>query len=296
MELLPVSNAITNLCRPLRLAPPRKCVLMALADRADDNGIAWPSITWICEWTCFGRTAVIAALKGLEELGFVVLTKEQGRNNRCEIVVAEIKATIDNQSASRTGDAPEGPSSKAVDPSAKGANQSATRTGPPAEPVRQTDSGVSATRTGTSPPPEPTSPPDGPDTSINIIKTSKKTDTKKVAFDPCSVELPDWMPMETWSMWVRYRVSIKKPMNEDATRLQLRRLGEYRAKGEDPVKVVEHSITSGWQGAYPSKQGETRACGAGAGTNKASTTSRHTGFAQRDYGEAGDLVDMAAKI
>lgn len=77
-----MSYIITNLCRPLPMKPTPKCVLMALADRACDEGNAWPSITWICEWTCFGRDAVIDAIAWLEGAGVVVADRENGRQTK----------------------------------------------------------------------------------------------------------------------------------------------------------------------------------------------------------------------
>lgn len=92
------------LCWPLKMPPPAKAVLISLADNANDSGFCWPSIDAICERTCFGRTAVIDAIKWLEETGFLVGNRQNGRKTTYTVVVA---------------------------------NQSATRTSPPGEPVRQ---------------------------------------------------------------------------------------------------------------------------------------------------------------
>lgn len=67
-----MSNAITAACRKLQMPPTAKAVLMAMADYADDAGMSWPSIAGLCEYTCFGKTAVIEAIKHLESLGVVV--------------------------------------------------------------------------------------------------------------------------------------------------------------------------------------------------------------------------------
>jgi len=73
---------------------------MCLADRSDDGGTAWPSIPGICEWTCLSRTAVIVAMKGLEDLGLITIEKESGKNNRCRIDLHQCAARTG------TGDAP----------------------------------------------------------------------------------------------------------------------------------------------------------------------------------------------
>jgi hypothetical protein len=56
-----------GLCWPLQMPPTPKAVLISLADNANDQGFCWPSLTTICERTCFGRSAVIEAIKWLEQ-------------------------------------------------------------------------------------------------------------------------------------------------------------------------------------------------------------------------------------
>ena len=86
-----MSNTITNLCRPLRLQPVRKCVLMALADRADESGKAWPSLAWLCEWTCYGRRTVIDALFDLKQSGLIRIVENKGRNNEYVVDLEKVR-------------------------------------------------------------------------------------------------------------------------------------------------------------------------------------------------------------
>lgn len=58
-------------CWPLQMPPTPKAVLISLADNANDQGHCWPSLTTISERTCFGRSAVIEAIKWLERHGVV---------------------------------------------------------------------------------------------------------------------------------------------------------------------------------------------------------------------------------
>lgn len=67
-----MSNAMSTACRPLQMPPTAKAVLMAMADFADDQGHCWPSIAGLCEYTCFGKSAVIEAIKALEKIGVVI--------------------------------------------------------------------------------------------------------------------------------------------------------------------------------------------------------------------------------
>ena len=54
---------------------------MALADSSNDQGYCWPSLTTLCEWTCFGRTAVIEAIKWFESAGL------EGKRRQSPIVI-----------------------------------------------------------------------------------------------------------------------------------------------------------------------------------------------------------------
>ena len=56
-------------CWELQMPPTAKAVLISLADNANDTGHCWPSISCIARRTCFGRTAVIEAIKWLETVG-----------------------------------------------------------------------------------------------------------------------------------------------------------------------------------------------------------------------------------
>jgi hypothetical protein len=48
----------------------------------------------------------------------------------------------------------------------------------------------------------------------------------------------------------KHRKQMKKPLTEHAFELLLKKLGELRAQGQDPVKVIEQSIMFGYQGIF----------------------------------------------
>lgn len=163
-----MSNTITNLCRPLRLQPVRKCVLMALADRADDNGIAWPSLAWLCEWTCYGRRTVMDALADLKASGLVRITENKGRNSSYEIDLKALGAQMVTP--------PESPGVSAADADAKGdPNPGGSRTGAGPAPVQEPHWYPGRSRTGVGQEPHGGGAGAAPDTSISIIDTSIKT-------------------------------------------------------------------------------------------------------------------------
>lgn len=106
-------------CWPLQMPPTPKAVLISLADNANDNGVCWPSITKIAERTCFGRTAVIDAIRWLEENGLVVADRSNGRHTSYVVTPDDFH-----------------PDSHPDEP-VRDANRFASRTGSPRAPVRQ---------------------------------------------------------------------------------------------------------------------------------------------------------------
>jgi len=119
-----VSTRIMAACWPLQMPPVAKAVLISLADNANDAGHCWPSIETICERTCYGRTAVIDAIKWLEDNGHLSADRSNGRKTSYQLHPIDTAKPVRHadRSAARTG-------------SPDGLNQSATRT----KPVRQAD-------------------------------------------------------------------------------------------------------------------------------------------------------------
>lgn len=99
-----MSIHILNLVWPLQLPPPAKVVALAMADYANDTGYCYPSLSGLCERTCYGRTAVIAAIKALEALGVVTADRSDRYRTRYQINLDTLPKLVRqaNQSASRT--------------------------------------------------------------------------------------------------------------------------------------------------------------------------------------------------
>jgi hypothetical protein len=109
-----------GLCWPVLMPPTPKAVLISLADQANDHGSCWPSLSGICVRTCFGRTAVIEAIRWLEDNGYLSIEKSGGRNNRYALNLTKLRqreietspadglVRETNQSASRTTTSPAG--------------------------------------------------------------------------------------------------------------------------------------------------------------------------------------------
>lgn len=94
---------------------------------------------------------------------------------------------------------------------------------------------------------------------------------KRSKFDPLQVMLPDWLPAETWAMWVKDRADRGMPITDAGAKLQLRSLAKLRDEGESPVLVIETAIERGWRGLFAGPNGRTKA-GVNDGKSQAHTT------------------------
>jgi hypothetical protein len=84
-------------------------------------------------------------------------------------------------------------------------------------------------------------------------------------------QLPDWIPDELWADFLGHRIALKKPLSPVAAGRLIAELTRLKGEGQDPARVLDQSILSGWAGVFPIKaqqyapQGTTR--GAEANNN-----------------------------
>jgi len=209
------------LCWPLKMPPTPKSVLISLADNANDQGFCWPSISTICDRTCFSKRAVIDAIAWLEQQGILAADRTNGRHTTYVVTPSDYVEPVQqaHQCVSRTG---------AADAS---------------EPVQQAHQPVHL----------PHQPVQQPHTNHQEpSRTVKKSNRQKDA-DAIQVVLPSWLPADLWSDWVDHRKSIRKPMTQRAAELSIVQLDDLRSKGFTPKQVIENAIVCGWQGLYAPK-------------------------------------------
>lgn len=176
-----MSTQIMSACWKLQMPPTAKAVLISLADNANDHGECWPSLTTIAERTCFGRTAVIEAIKWLESVGLV----KADRSDRYRTFYVLTPANFDPEKLVRQN------------------NQSGKRTSSSnGELVRQADNEVRETddevRQADTNRQEP---------SRTVSKATKKQRADAL---PC----PDDVNPQTWSDWLALRKAKKAPVTE----------------------------------------------------------------------------------
>lgn len=131
-----MSYIVSTACVRLKTPGVAKNVLMQLADIANDEGFAWPSLETLCMRTCWGRTAVIEAIAWLELNKAIKPDRTNGRKTVYWLT-------------------PDAYTGERFDDLSTGRNRTASRTGLP---VRQ---------------PDRTSPPNGPNQSAKRTLTTK---------------------------------------------------------------------------------------------------------------------------
>lgn len=190
-----MSTQIMSACWKLQMPPTAKAVLISLADNANDYGECWPSLTTIAERTCFGRTAVIEAIKWLESVGLV----KADRTDRYRTFYVLTPANFDAEKLVRQD------------------NQSVKRTSPSnGELVRLADDEVR----------EPDDEVRQADTNRQEPSRTVSKATKKQRADalPC----PDDVSPQTWADWLALRKAKKAPVTETVVkqaRVEARKAG-----------------------------------------------------------------------
>lgn len=82
---------------------------------------------------------------------------------------------------------------------------------------------------------------------------NKKEEQKKQP----TVDLPVWLPKETWDAFVEMRKSMKKPLTDYAIKLMFVKLSKLRDAGHNVGQLIDKSITNGWLDVYEPKGGLT---------------------------------------
>jgi hypothetical protein len=204
---------------PLQMPSSAKAVLISLADNANDDGYCFPSIHTISERVCLGRTAVIDAIKWLEQHGALKADRSNGRHTTYTLT----PGAFTNPSAIRTGD------QQAHEP-----NQSAKRTGPDNKPVRQADG---------------TSPESGRDQSAKRTLTVKEPSRNRKEGD-AQARPPD-VPERAWSDWLAVRKAKRSgPVTDTALAGMRREAAKAGISLDDAVRICAEKSWAGFDASW----------------------------------------------
>ena len=64
---------------------------------------------------------------------------------------------------------------------------------------------------------------------------------------------PEWIPADTWAAYLKTRTGKKAKNEPHALGLIVKDLEAFRAKGHDPITVLNNSIKGGWAGVFEPK-------------------------------------------
>jgi hypothetical protein len=205
-----MSTFVMGLCWPLQIPPTPKAVLMSLADQSNDQGACWPSMPSIVLRTCYGRTAVIEAVKWLEANGYLSIEKAGGRTNRYTLALDRLRQ-------------------REIEP-VRQADQSGSRTSPrdAPPPVRQAD--------------EPVRQAD-PNRKEPSVEPKKKTPAVP-AVEPALLIAAGFTETQA-ADFIAHKHRLKAPLTDRAWKDHLR---EAEKAGWTPANAAEKVMAKSWKG------------------------------------------------
>jgi hypothetical protein len=116
------------------------------------------------------------------------------------------------------------------------------------------------------------------DTKIALVEQEKAIDQQPARRAPrialhaelLNIDLPDWLPFESWDMWCDHREAKEKkadvPWTRSACTVTLKKLAKLHERSLDVVAAIEESVLRGWTGIW---EAEIAAAGAAAPTGAA---------------------------
>lgn len=220
-----------NWAKKQRVSPTQKLVLLVLADCADSDGLAFPSMSYMEEVTGLSDKAIRNAKRAMMSAGFLV-KKDWMRLNDIRLAMTGISEKTERGSI------------KSERHSRKTEHRS---TSPRTEPRSAMTEPASIETEPRSAVPEP------PITTNNHHTIPPTPQPKKSTASKPKMVIPDWVPSDAWAGFVEMRQKIRKPLTSRAAQLIVKKLASLRDQGDDPGEVLDQSTERGWQGVFPVK-------------------------------------------
>lgn len=208
--------------------PATKLTLLALANYADEDGLAYPSQKTLSNRTCLSQRAVRNNLLILEKEGIVIITarKRPNGSTSSNLFKLLIGAGVDQRVAEKASAAP------------------------PARPAPPPAGDAPPPRTSCTRPPARPAPPESSYRTINgtVIEPKPEKPGDEGA-------LPHGIRKETWDGFIEVRRKLGKNPTEKAIQLIFKALEKMQSEGEDVNAVLEQSIVNEWAGVFHTKHG-----------------------------------------
>ncbi|MFP4895607.1 helix-turn-helix domain-containing protein [Paraburkholderia sp. EG304] len=97
-----------------------------------------------------------------------------------------------------------------------------------------------------------------------------------------NIDLPAWLPFDSWDMWCEHREAKEKkadvPWTRPACAVSLKKLAKLHERGLDVIAAIEESVLRGWTGIWEAKD---EAVAAAAGSVPADWHKSHAGVAEQ---------------
>ena len=97
------------------------------------------------------------------------------------------------------------------------------------------------------------------DSTTDGQQTVQQTDTNKNVNNNKNVKninIPEWIPRETWDAFIEVRKAKKCPNTERALKMIVTKLDKFKSQGISLKEVMELSIVNGWKDVYEPRKGE----------------------------------------
>lgn len=256
-----MSRTATNWAWGLQIKPATlKLILLALADRADENHCCFPGISRLEKDTSLDKKTIQSGINALIEKGVITDTGiRKGITRRIRVLRLAIQATEPNEP--NNGHIAEASAIPNCDKPSNGKGYSPY----PNRHKTNTPKNGNIPENGMLNDPEigKLNDPENGIQNLSVNQSIEPTDPpippspKKSRFNPKAISLPKWLTADLWGEWVDYRRALGKPIRtwQGATGM-INKLTEFMSQQIPPGDVIRHSIACEYQGLYPPRKSD----------------------------------------
>ena len=228
-------------CWPITdISTAQKMVLLALADRADDAGVCWPSLRSIGEYTCLSERAIRMALRGLEAAGLIRCGRRLNNSTVYTVFPGRrFHKKAEGELPADEGCAIHGPDLAFSQATENGPTPANDAPPPPRHDVPQV--GHQLPTVGHDVPQVGHQLPTNPQRTLKEPSKNPKERSARAASLPC----PDNVDPQLWADWLAVRKAKRAPLTATAL-AGVRR--EAEKAGLSLEQAIQICVEWGWQG------------------------------------------------